>query len=141
MAAVPIPSALARRVARSRFVVEVGAGAAFESALALHALAPGARFLLTDVDPRVLAAPAPLEAIVHDITRDPDAPFAGADLLVAIRPPEDLQPVLARVARRLGADLALRALKDEWADLGVPVRWDPWPDGWRFVPSMRGRES
>jgi hypothetical protein len=47
--------------------------------------------------------------------------------------PEELQAPCARLADALGADLALRALKDEWADL-APRPHVVWPDGWRFFP-------
>jgi uncharacterized UPF0146 family protein len=122
-------------VARARKVVEVGAGASFATALALQSRAPQAAFLLTDVDPRVLQAPPPLKGVVHDVTKDNAKPFGGADLVYAVRLPEELQAPVARLARQLGADLALRPLKDEWADLAPHfLRHEAWPEGWRFFP-------
>jgi uncharacterized UPF0146 family protein len=96
----------------------------------------GARgVLVTDVDARVLAAPPPVRAVLHDATRDPPDALAPADLVVAVRPPEELQLPIARLARRLGADVALRPLKDEWADVGEAFpRFETLPDGWRWFP-------
>lgn len=139
MAGVRIPAPLALRAARARGIVEVGAGAAFETALELQRLAPQARVVVTDVDPRVLEAPAPLVGLLHDATRDAPDALRGADLVVSVRCPEELQVPIARLARALGADLALRPLKDEWADL-APWRHVAWPDGWRFFASRERRE-
>lgn len=130
-----VPPQLAQRAARARRIAEVGAGAGFEVARALVALCP--RVLVTDVDARVLAAPAPLEALVDDATRPRLDAYADVDLVVSVRPPEELQLPIARLARALGADLALRPLKDEWADLtGAGYRRsEAWPGGWRFHPA------
>ena len=47
--------------------------------------------------------------------------------------PDDTDGLISLIGTAaLGADLALRALKDEWADLG-PRRHVVWPDGWRFI--------
>lgn len=104
----------------------------FETALALAAAAPQAEWWVTDVDARVLAAPAPLHAALLDVTA-PAGGWAGVDLVYAVRLPEELQASCAAFARSLRADLALRPLKDEWAELG-PRRSVVWPDGWRFFP-------
>lgn len=125
---VALPAALIER-ARGRRVVEVAAGTSFSVALELARVA--AEVTVTDVDARVLAAPSPLRALVHDLTRDPPAALGAADLVVAVRIPEELQLAAARCADALGADLALRPLKDEWADLG-PRRGTMLGDGWRL---------
>lgn len=131
-----LPPPLLRRVARSHKVVEVGAGAVFHTAQALHAHAPQAEWILTDVDPRVLQAPPPLRSLLHDVTRDPPDALAGADLVYAVRLPEELQRAAARLARQLDADLALRPLKDEWADLAPHFfRHETWGMGWRHYPT------
>jgi uncharacterized UPF0146 family protein len=136
---VMLPASLIARAGQARKVAEIGAGARFETALALAAAGP--EVWVTDVDARVLAAPAPLHPLVHDATRDPPDALRGADLVVAVRPPEELQTPIARFARALGADLVLRPLKDEWADITGPFpRHVVWPDGWRFFPSNAGRE-
>ncbi|GEM_PF-5899249 len=137
----PLPSSLVARVAKARRVVEVGAGARFETALAVAALGP--EVLVTDVDARVLAAPAPLRALVHDVVRGDPRLLGPADVVLAVRAPEELQLPIARVARRLGADLALRPLKDEWADVSEAFpRWEALGAGWRWHarPSSDGRE-
>lgn len=125
-----LPQALLDRARRARVGLEVGAGRDFSTALALAQAAPQAEWWVSDVDPRVLDAPAPLRALLLDVTHPADAP--RADLVFAVRLPEELQVPALRLARALGAELAVRALKDEWADLPGAVVW---PDGWRFVPS------
>lgn len=136
-AAVRLPAALLDRTRRARVGVEVGAGRDFSTSLALAAAAPEAAWWVTDVDPRVLDAPAPLRSRIVDVTAPP-AFDPAPDLVLAVRLPEELQVPAWRWARALDADLAVRALKDEWADVpGAQV----WGEGWRFVPSMRRREG
>jgi uncharacterized UPF0146 family protein len=88
---------------------------------------------VTDVDPRVMLAPTTLEARMLDLTRPSLEGLEGVDLVYAVRLPEELQLSASRLAVALGADLALRPLKDEWAELG-PRRHLVWPDGWRYWP-------
>lgn len=132
----PLPPPLVERARRARKGVEAGAGARFGTALALAAAAPEAAWWVTDADPRVTSAPAPLRACVWDVTRAPPPELAGADLVYAVRIPEELQLACARAARAMGADLALRPLKDEWADVSAVYRRSvAWPDGWRYHPA------
>lgn len=131
-----LPAPLLARVREARVVLEVGAGARFETARAVREANPEARVIVTDVDARVLAAPFPLEARLVDVLAPDVGSLAGVDLVIAVRLPEELQLAALRLARALHADLAIRALKDEWTDLG-PVRVETWPDGWRFVASDR----
>lgn len=127
-----LPAPLLARAARARRVVEIGAGARFDVAQALAEAAPRAQWWVTDVDPRVLAAPPPLHARLLDV-HAPEGDWSGVDLVYAVRVPEELQLACLRFARSLGADLALRPLKDEWAEVG-PRRAVLWPDGWRYFP-------
>ena len=130
-----LPPQLVERARRARRVAEVGAGARFDVALAL-ARVTRARVLVTDVDARVLDAPAPLEARVDDVTAPDFTLYDGVDLVVGVRSPEELQLPVARLARALGADLALRPLKDEWSELASAGyrRHVAWPGGWRWFP-------
>lgn len=135
-----LPAPLIDRVRAARVVLEVGAGARFETALAMRAANPSARIVVSDIDARVLAAPAGIEARLVDILHPQLGDLVDVDLVYAMRLPEELQLATLRLARKLGADLAIRALKDEWSDLG-PARVDTWPDGWRFVASTDRRGS
>lgn len=128
-----LPAPLIERARRARCGLEVAAGARFETALALREANPGARWIVSDIDERVLLAPPPLDARILDLTRPDVEGLAGVDLVYAVRIPEELQLPASRLARALGADLALRPLKDEWADL-APRRYVAWPDGWRYHP-------
>ncbi len=108
-------------------------GAEFGTALAVKAENPLAEMIVTDVSPVVRAAPAELAAFVDDVARPTWAIYEGADLIMAVRAPEEIQIPIARVARRVGASLALRALKDEWADVGEAFRaFEPVSGGWRL---------
>lgn len=130
-----LPPPLLARARDARVALEVGAGRDFSTALALAEAAPQARWFVSDVDERVLLAPPALHAVLLDvaIAAPEDAP--PADLVYAVRLPEELQGGAARLARSLGADLALRPLKDEWADVSTWFkRHVAWPDGWRYFP-------
>lgn len=141
----PLPAALLDRARRARIGLEVAAGVDWSTSLELARAAPQAEWWVSDVDPRVMGAPAPLRATLLDLTRPHGRPHgldAGghvvdhaapqADLVFGTRLPEELQVPAWRLARALGADLFVRALKDEWADLpGARVVGG----GWRVVAS------
>lgn len=130
-----LPAPLVARARAAKRILEVGAGSRFDTALALRQAAPGAEVIVSDVDERVLLAPPGLRALTLDLARPHTAELPDADLVVAVRLPEELQLPAARLAEALGADLAVRALKDEWADVGAARRRvETWPDGWRFYP-------
>lgn len=122
-----LPEAILRLAGPAVVVVELAAGRRFD--LALDLARRGARVRVSDRDPGVLAAPAPLEAFVDDLHAPDLARYAGASLLVARRLPEELQAAAARLARHLGVPLAFRPLKDELGDVG-PHRL---VEGWRVV--------
>lgn len=131
----PLPPQLVERARRARRVLEVGAGRDFSTALALREAAPDADIVMTDVDERVLLAPLGLRARRLDVTRPDLGDVDDVDLVVGVRLPEELQVPTARLAHALAADLAVRALKDEWADVGEHYRrHETWGGGWRFYP-------
>lgn len=130
-----LPAPLLARAKHARKILEIGAGTDFTTALALHEAARDATILVSDVDPRVLRAPAPLLPMLLDATRAEDLrALQGVDLVIAVRIPEELQASCFALARRLGADLAMRALKDEWAHVDDPAaaRGATWGGGWRY---------
>jgi hypothetical protein len=94
-------------------IVEVGAGQRFDDAIAFARALPGTRVVVTDTDPRVLRAEAPLWAEIDDITRPRRANYEGAALVYGVRLPEDLHAAAGTLARSIGADFALRLLGDE----------------------------
>lgn len=127
-----LPYRLVERAQNARLILEIGAGDDFSTASELAGV--GCRVVVTDIDPKVLRAPPPLLAKILDVTRAFDAP--AADLVIAVRLPEELQLAAARLANSLSADLAVRALKDEWADVSKERRkFVVWGDGWRYYPS------
>lgn len=132
-----LPTPIIQALPPAPKIVEVGVGGRFDLLEALGQALPEADLWAVDVDPAALeGAPEGLKARVDDV-REPGSAYRGADLLVARRPPAELQPAIARRAREQGAALAIRALKDEWgpveAVLGEgrivggasPWRW--WP--------------
>ncbi len=130
--AIRLPAPFLSLLAGARHVIEVGAGTDFTTAHAVQAAAPDARVLVADVDPRVLRAPSPLFCAVSDVTRPDLAALGAADVVYAVRLPEELQAAALSLARALKAPLALRPLKDEWAELGhMRPRVTLWPEGWR----------
>lgn len=111
------PKALVAAYQGARKVVEVGCGAQFGEALAFARALPGTRVVVTDTDPRVRAAPAPLEGMVDDVRRPRAEVFEGAALVYAVRLPEELHEATSAAARAAGADLALRVVGDEVPEL------------------------
>lgn len=128
----PLSEVLLGLARRGPFVAEVAAGRRFDTALAFHE-ATGMDVLVTDVDPRVLEAPRELRAKVDDLLDPKVGLYEGAALIYAQRIPEELQLAAARLAHRVGAPLALRPLKDEWADVReVFPRYEQVLGGWRL---------
>lgn len=112
---------------------------------ALHEGRPDLALVATDVHAhRLENAPGWVQAVRDDVTEPRPSIYRGAQLLYAVRCPEELQVPLARLASSLQASLAVQALKDEWVALdgllgahellqapdGRPWRW------WR-VPGSR----
>lgn len=95
-------------------VIEVGAG--YRRTVAEHLNRSGIDILTTDIlDEEKI--PDAVNYIRDDIT-DPDLEiYRGASLIYSIRPPEELQIPIARVASLVGADLILKPLGCEIVDL------------------------
>ncbi|HOV81056.1 MAG TPA: UPF0146 family protein [Methanothrix sp.] len=89
-------------------VVEVGAGHMPDVALAVRAR--GLDVLLTDREEG-------LAAVADDIFSPKMEIYRGASLLYSIRPPLELQLAMGQVAARTGADVLVRPLGDEVAEL------------------------
>ncbi len=123
-----VPRNLLAAIPNGAQIVEIGAGARFATALDLAGL--GYAVTVTDVDPRVLDAPAPLAAVIDDVLQPDAGLFAHAALIVSVRPPEEIQTALARLAAGLGVPLILRPLGNEWVEftgiLGPPRRVSGW---------------
>jgi len=93
-------------------VVEVGAGYAAEVALALQAR--GLDVVLTDKEERLLGS---LRVEKDDIFSPRMELYWGASLLYSIRPPLELQLAMGLLAAKIGADVLVRPLMDEVAQL------------------------
>jgi len=93
-------------------VVEVGVGYFPEVALGLHAR--GLDVLLTDKEERLLGR---LRVEKDDIFSPRLELYRGASLLYSIRPPLELQLAMGQLALLIGADVLVRPLMDEVAQL------------------------
>ena len=93
-------------------VVEVGAGYFAQVALSLQAR--GLDVVLTDKEERVLGG---LRVEKDDIFAPRLELYRGASLLYSIRPPLEMQLAMGLLAAKLGADVLVRPLMDEVAEL------------------------
>lgn len=113
-----LPAPVIDRLEPEARIVEVGVGGRFDTLADLARRRPDAALVATDVHAEALEdAPAGVEVHVDDVTRPTIGIYEGAALLYAVRCPAELQVPLARVAEQVGSTLAIRAFKDEWADV------------------------
>ncbi len=92
-------------------VVEVGVGCVPEVALLL---APHLEVVATDKEARELAG---LDVVADDILSPNLALYRGAALLYSIRPPQEMQMAVGRLAREVGSDVIVRPLAGEVAQI------------------------
>ncbi|MCX6680730.1 MAG: UPF0146 family protein [Methanothrix sp.] len=93
-------------------VVEVGVGYFADVALGLQAR--GLDVVLTDKEERLLGS---LRVEKDDIFSPRLELYRGASLLYSIRPPLELQLAMGLLAAKVGADVLVRPLMDELAQL------------------------
>jgi uncharacterized protein len=93
-------------------VVEVGVG--FYADLALDLAARGLDVVLTDKEERLLGG---LRVLKDDIFSPRLELYRGASLLYSIRPPLEMQIAMGSLAAEIGADVLVRPLMDEVAEL------------------------
>jgi uncharacterized UPF0146 family protein len=93
-------------------IVEVGAGRVLEVARLLSAR--GLEVVLTDREERLQGS---LCTEKDDIFAPRMELYRGASLIYSIRPPLELQIAMGEVAARVGADILVRPLQDEVAEL------------------------
>ena len=94
-------------------VVEVGVGHRADVALQL-ALCPSLSVVVTDVEERLLGS---LRVAKDDIFSPRLDLYRGASLLYSIRPPLEMQLAMGALAASVGADVLVRPLGDEVAEL------------------------
>jgi len=93
-------------------VVEVGVGHLPHIARMLMDL--GLDVILTDREERLLQG---MRVIGDDIFAPKREIYQGAILIYSIRPPLEMQLALSKLAAEVGADVIVRPLQDEVADL------------------------
>lgn len=136
-----LPARLLEALDPAARVVEVGVGGRFDVLETLLERRPDLDLVATDVHEAALeGAPAGVATHVDDVVSPRVGIYEGAGLLYAVRCPAELQVPLARLADRVGARLAIRALKDEWADvdrvLGPHELASPEGVAWRIWPPV-----
>jgi uncharacterized UPF0146 family protein len=92
-------------------VVEVGVGSVPEVALLL---VPHIEVVATDKEARSLEG---LEIVADDVFSPRQDFYRGASLLYSIRPPLEMQIAMGRLALDIGADVIVRPLADEVAQI------------------------
>lgn len=138
-----LPDPLLEALPPNARVVEVGVGGRFDVLEALSHRREDLELVATDVRAGALeGAPGTVETHVDDVFEPRTSIYEGAKLVYAVRCPAELQPPLARLAGSVGAQLAVRALKDEWADvddlLGPHRILSTSQASWRWWPGDRG---
>jgi hypothetical protein len=94
-------------------IVEVGAGHVPDVAQLLQSQR-GLEVVLTDREERLLEN---MLVVKDDIFAPRMELYQGASLLYSIRPPLELQIAMVELAARVGADVLIRPLEDEVAEL------------------------
>ena len=93
-------------------VIEVGAG--FEGEVARRLMSMGHEVVATEKEARNLGA----VALVQDDVFSPNVDlYRGASLIYSIRPPMEMQLAMGRIALQVGADILIRPLGDEIAEI------------------------
>jgi len=95
-------------------VVEVGAGYVPDVALSLMQGSQALQVVVTDKEERSLGS---LSVVKDDLFFPRLDLYQGASLLYSIRPPLELQLAMGALARQIGADVLIRPLADEIADM------------------------
>jgi uncharacterized protein len=92
-------------------IIEVGTGFAPEVALILS---QHLEVVATDIEKRIVKG---LSIVGDNIFAPRKEIYLGASLLYSIRPPQEVQIAIGRLAKEIGADVLIRPLEDEIADL------------------------
>jgi uncharacterized protein len=95
-------------------IVEVGAGFMSDVASRLKALNPDLDLVATDLENRDLEG---IPVLADDIFSPCREIYEGTSLLYSLRPPQEVQVAMGDLAREIGADVLVRPLGDEVAEL------------------------
>ena len=93
-------------------VVEVGVGNLPQIAFALKDII---HVVVTDINEQKSEG---LRFVIDDIFAPDIRIYKGAMLIYSIRPPIDMQEAIAKIAKKVGADLLIRPFGNEKAELG-----------------------
>jgi hypothetical protein len=96
---------------RFKNTVEIGIGHFPDLAFAL--LDRGINVFATDILPFPYSG---LKVVVDDITCPDLSFYKGTDLIYSMRPPPELLPYIARLAKTISADLIIKPLTSEYAE-------------------------
>jgi uncharacterized UPF0146 family protein len=96
---------------RFKNTIEIGIGHFPDLAFAL--LDRGINVFATDIVPFQYRG---LKVLVDDITCPDSSFYEGTDLIYSMRPPAELVPYMARLAKKISADLIIKPLSSEYAE-------------------------
>lgn len=95
---------------------EIGVGHFPDVALGLQKR--GVKVFATDIRPFLYDG---VDVIVDDITSPSLSLYKGIDLIYSMRPPPELVPYIAKLAKTISADVIMKPLSSEY------------PEGWRLI--------
>jgi len=95
---------------------EIGVGHFPDVALGLQKR--GVKVFATDIRPFLYDG---VDVIVDDITSPNLSLYEGIDLIYSMRPPPELVPYMARLAKTISADVIMKPLSSEY------------PEGWKLI--------
>jgi uncharacterized protein len=103
-------------VERYDIAAEIGVGHFPDVALGLQK--SGVKVFATDIRPFLYKG---VDVLVDDITTPNLALYKGIDLIYSMRPPPELVPYMARLAKTISADVIIKPLSSEY------------PEGWKLM--------
>jgi uncharacterized protein len=95
---------------------EIGIGHCPDVAIALRN--KGLRVFTTDIMPFLYKG---VDVLVDDITSPNLSLYEGIDLIYSMRPPPEIVPYIARLAKTISADVIIKPLSSEY------------PEGWKLM--------
>jgi len=91
-------------------VIEIGVGKNFQLGILLY---KDTEYIATDI---FISENAPFKIVIDDIFNPVISLYRNAKLLVSINPPEEIQPEICKVGRRISSNVIIKPLNGEIID-------------------------
>ncbi|BDC35483.1 MAG: hypothetical protein EF806_00610 [Candidatus Methanoliparum thermophilum] len=91
-------------------VIEIGVGKNFQLGILLY---KDTEYIATDI---FIVENAPFKIVIDDIFDPKISLYKNARLLVSINPPEEIQPEICKLGRRISANIIIKPLNGEIID-------------------------